>query len=681
MRRVCFCSLISFVVAVAGPKLHLKNRVIDPSESGKAVRVKLSHNRAVNAARVHVLVQYDHEPTPADVATLSERGVTVTGYVHENGLMVSCKDPGALDGLGLLWASRLEVSDKLSPLLDDDGGAAVFEFHSDVDINDARRIFVDAGLTIVENPDLGPHHLMAGGSAGQIRDAAERDEVAYVFPPSDSLRNREPVIACAGAITALGTPGQYTAVAGEGWDGPGKGSATLSYFFSNSTSQIPDAQVREEVLRAFNEWTRYVKLMLTPAGDAAANRTINILFGHRDHGDPYPFDGPGGALAHTFYPAPPNPEPIAGDMHFDDDERWRIGADVDLFAVALHEMGHALGLGHSDRPGSVMYPYYSRVRSLTSEDIAAIQRLYAPQDQTGTPPSSPSEPSQPSTPTPDPTNPGPHPVVLRVNPAPATVTSEMTTLAGTASGGTGPIEVRWSSDRGHGGVAAGSTSWTAQVQLENGANSITVMATDTHVSTFKTITITRQVPATPIILEITSPVGGAFSSAIPSFAMRGRASHPSGIRLVTWVNDRGGSGTAQGTDVWDTGDIPLKSGLNNITVRAVASDGTAAARFVPVVYSTRPNDTTAPTVTITNPGSTVVSTTAQSIVLKGIASDNTAVVGVTWFSSTGVSGAATGTTTWQTSPIPLIQGYNSLVVRAFDAAGNMGWRVVSVTRR
>ena len=83
-----------------------------------------------------------------------------------------------------------------------------------------------------------------------------------------------------------------------------------------------------------------------------------------------------GTLAHTFYPSPPNPEPIAGDMHLDADESWRIGTGIDLFTVVLHEAGHALGLGHSDQPGAVMYPYYRFAYGLTSDDIAGIQDLY-----------------------------------------------------------------------------------------------------------------------------------------------------------------------------------------------------------------------------------------------------------------------------------------------------------------
>jgi hypothetical protein len=56
------------------------------------------------------------------------------------------------------------------------------------------------------------------------------------------------------------------------------------------------------------------------------------------------------------------------------------------------------------------------------------------------------------------------------------------------------------------------------------------------------------------------------------------------------------------------------------------------------------------------------------------------VVGVTWSSTTAGSGTCAGTSSWRTPAIPLFIGTNIITIRATDAAGNIGWRAVMVTR-
>ncbi|XP_047326762.1 metalloendoproteinase 4-MMP-like [Impatiens glandulifera] len=82
-----------------------------------------------------------------------------------------------------------------------------------------------------------------------------------------------------------------------------------------------------------------------------------------------------GALAYSFYP----PD---GELHFNARIPWVNGAEpgkMDIETVALHELGHVLGLYHSNVPSAVMWPTSEpgvTKRNLHDDDIAGIKALY-----------------------------------------------------------------------------------------------------------------------------------------------------------------------------------------------------------------------------------------------------------------------------------------------------------------
>lgn len=78
------------------------------------------------------------------------------------------------------------------------------------------------------------------------------------------------------------------------------------------------ADVREAVRRAFDVWQEKIPRTFTEIFSGTAD--IELSFGERYHGDPYPFDGPSGTLAHAFGPYGYGTDLIEGDVHFDDAE-------------------------------------------------------------------------------------------------------------------------------------------------------------------------------------------------------------------------------------------------------------------------------------------------------------------------------------------------------------------------
>ncbi|MEO7143425.1 MAG: matrixin family metalloprotease, partial [Bryobacteraceae bacterium] len=317
-------SLATTGMLAAQPLLRLRTRQFDPvAVTPFAARKALLRQRRLPRAPgvSHLIVQFHSQPSADQVAALTARGATVLGYVPDFAVSVAAPDRIDFSGLGVRWAGVLPARDKLSPLLVNAGDTAsaayyLIEFYPDVDMGVARMLVLGAGLQLQENPDLAPNHLLVLGDPARAVQLANWDEVSYIFPASPELIAGVPVRACAGALTAEGQVSQDIPLIGDGWDGPGLGAADLLYAVTSLTPQLGASAAQAEIVRAFNEWAKYAKLTFTQTTAATGPHTLNVLFAQGDHGDGYPFVP--GVLAHTFFPAPPNPEPIAGDLHFND---------------------------------------------------------------------------------------------------------------------------------------------------------------------------------------------------------------------------------------------------------------------------------------------------------------------------------------------------------------------------
>jgi hypothetical protein len=174
---------------------------------------------------------------------------------------------------------------------------------------------------------------------------------------------------------------------------------TLTYSFQNmfdggmlmpNGQPLPNALIRGSIEEAMRVWASYAPISFMEVPDNGISYGFpgaqygQIRFRHvfLNGPDPPPPADPI-AKAQAYFPST---AAVGGDVEFDHGDRWQeIGTRPipDILGATIHELGHSLGLNHTDLTDSNMYWIFTRYSGLGTgklfpDDIAGIQSIYGP---------------------------------------------------------------------------------------------------------------------------------------------------------------------------------------------------------------------------------------------------------------------------------------------------------------
>jgi hypothetical protein len=208
-----------------------------------------------------------------------------------------------------------------------------------------------------------------------------------------------------------------------------------------------------------------------------------------------------------------------------------------------------------------------------------------------------------------------------------------------------------------------STGFISGTPTTLGTYSVTATVSDGTFTASRSFTWTISgSDVTAPVVTITGPTSATtYSTTTSSVTLSGTATDNASVTQVSWVNSRGGGGTASGTTSWSVPGIALQGGSNVLTVTARDAAGNTSTDVVTVTYSL---PQTAPTLAAV-PNQTSFVGQVVSLQLIGSDANNDP---LTYGAQSLPPGLTIASTSGLISGTPTTAGTYSVLVGVMDAA-------------